>query len=241
MVANDRHNAILEIRAGTGGHEAGLFAADLLRMYTRFAQNQGWKTKELNRSEGELKGIREVTLEIHGAQAYPLLQNESGVHRVQRIPKTEKGGRVHTSTATVAVLPQISPVEIEIAPKDLQIDTYRSGGKGGQNVNKVETAVRITHLPTGVKAACQQERSQAQNKERALQMLRSKLFMALQQQKKGDLDQLRREQVGSGERSEKIRTYNFPQNRVTDHRLKKSWHNLERILDGDLEKIASSF
>lgn len=235
--------AILEIRAGTGGDEAGLFAADLYRMYVRFAQKQGWKIKELDHNYGGAGNIKSVTAEITGEGAFDVLKKESGVHRVQRVPKTERSGRIHTSTATVAVLPKVTPVEVEINPADLKIDTFHASGHGGQNVQKVETAVRITHLPTGVIAACQDERSQAQNRERAMGVLRSKLFTMMQEQQTGSVAALRREQVGTGERSEKIRTWNFPQNRVTDHRFGVSAGNLESVLDGNLDillnKIAS--
>jgi len=225
--------AILEIRAGTGGDEASLFAADLYRMYTRFSQRQGWVVRELSPNFAE----------IVGEGAYNTLRNESGVHRVQRIPKTERAGRIHTSTATIAVLPKVSSKEVEISPGDIKIDTFRASGHGGQNVQKVETAVRVTHLPTGVSVACQDERSQAQNREKALEVLRSKIYQMMQEQQKSSVDQLRREQVGSAERSEKIRTWNFPQDRITDHRFGVSVGNLEAVLDGNLDpllkKIAS--
>lgn len=233
--------AVLEIRAGTGGDEAGLFAADLYRMYTRFAESRGWKVVEHDRNEGGVGNIKSVMAEVVGEGAYNTLKNESGVHRVQRVPKTEKGGRIHTSTATVAVLPKVSPTEIELNPKDLKIETFRASTHGGQHVQKVETAVRVTHFPTGTVAACQDERSQLQNKESALEILRAKLFQMMQEQQKSRVDELRREQVGAAERAEKIRTWNFPQNRVTDHRLKKSWGNLEAILDGNLSPILKPF
>ncbi len=226
--------AILEIRAGTGGDEASLFAADLYRMYTRFSQRRGWVVRELSPNFAE----------IIGEGAYNTLRNESGVHRVQRIPRTERAGRIHTSTATIAVLPKVSSKEVEINPNDLRIDTFRASGHGGQNVQKVETAVRITHLPTGVSVACQDERSQAQNREKALEIMRAKLYRMLQEQQKTGVDQLRREQVGSAERSEKIRTWNFPQDRITDHRFGVSIGNLEAVLDGNLDillnKLAKS-
>ena len=226
--------AILEIRAGTGGDEASLFAADLYRMYTRFSQRQGWVVRELSPNFAE----------IVGEGAYNTLRNESGVHRVQRIPKTERAGRIHTSTATIAVLPKVSSKEVEISPGDIKIDTFRASGHGGQNVQKVETAVRVTHLPTGVSVACQDERSQAQNREKALEVLRSKIYQMMQEQQKSSVDQLRREQVGSAERSEKIRTWNFPQDRITDHRFGVSIGNLEAVLDGNLDillnKLAKS-
>jgi len=219
--------AILEIRAGTGGDEASLFAADLYRMYTRFSQRQGWVVRELSPNFAE----------IIGEGAYHTLRNESGVHRVQRIPKTERAGRIHTSTATIAVLPKVSSKEVEISPSDIKIDTFRASGHGGQNVQKVETAVRVTHLPTGVSVACQDERSQAQNREKALEVLRSKIYQMMQEQQKSSVDQLRREQVGSAERSEKIRTWNFPQDRITDHRFGITVGNIETVLDGNLEPL----
>ena len=219
--------AILEIRAGTGGDEASLFAADLYRMYTRFSQRQGWVVRELSPNFAE----------IVGEGAYNTLRNESGVHRVQRIPRTERAGRIHTSTATIAVLPKVSSKEVEISPGDIKIDTFRASGHGGQNVQKVETAVRVTHLPTGVSVACQDERSQAQNREKALEVLRSKIYQMMQEQQKSSVDQLRREQVGSAERSEKIRTWNFPQDRITDHRFGVSVGNLEAVLDGGLSPL----
>lgn len=233
--------AILEIRAGTGGDEAGLFAADLYRMYTRFAESRGWKVAEHDRNEGGIGNIKSVTAELAGENVFNLLRYESGVHRVQRVPKTEKGGRIHTSTATVAVLPKVSPAEVELNPKDLKVETFRASTHGGQHVQKVETAVRVTHLPTGTVAACQDERSQLQNKERALEILRAKIFQMMQKQQKSRVDELRREQVGTAERAEKIRTWNFPQNRTTDHRLKKSWGNLGSILDGNLSPILKAF
>jgi len=305
----DPNRVIMEIRAGTGGDEAALFAGDLYRMYTKFAHNMGWKVRDISKNVFEVVAVQGVpsssttpldagpagsssqkvlpdrpvlsgtpsasatrlvrysnekeigAVSVSATSAadtrsvksynetsvgissdsevslYDMLKNESGVHRVQRIPVTERGGRLHTSTATVAVLPVVNPVEFQINPSDLKIDTYRSGGAGGQNVNKVETAVRVTHIPTGVVVACQDERSQLQNKERALQVLKSKLFVMMQEQQKGSIDDLRASQIGTGERSEKIRTYNFPQDRLTDHRIKKTWHNLEKIMEGGLEAI----
>lgn len=232
-----KQTAILEIRAGTGGDEAGLFAADLYRMYTRFAKSRGWKAIEHDRSKGGIGNIKTVTAEVVGEDVFDLLRHESGVHRVQRVPKTEKGGRIHTSTATVAILPKISPTEVEINPGDLKTETFRASSHGGQHVQKVETAIRITHLPTGTIATCQDERSQLQNKAKAMEILRSRLYQMMQKQQKSRVDELRREQVGTAERPEKIRTYNFPQNRITDHRIKKSWGNLESILDGNLKPV----
>ena len=230
-------SCILEIRSAAGGDEAGLFAGDLTRMYTRFAQNLRWSIEELNRSEGKLGQIKEVVLKITGKDCYNLLKYESGVHRVQRVPVTESSGRIHTSTATVAVLPEIGKTQIIINPSDIEFEAFRSGGAGGQNVNKVSTAVRLTHIPTGITVTAQTERSQLQNRENALSLLRAKLWEMEQQKKIGGIEAQRAAQVGTGGRSEKIRTYNFPQNRVTDHRINKSWHNLDKILEGDLDGI----
>ena len=229
--------AILEIRSAAGGDEAGLFGNDLLRMYTRFAQNQGFKIEELDRSEGKIGQIKELVLKITGKGAYSCLKYESGVHRVQRVPKTESGGRIHTSTATIAVLPEVNVSEVFINPADIEFEAYRSGGAGGQNVNKVNTAVRIKHIPTGLVVTAQTERSQLQNRENAMALLRAKLWEMQERERLSSITEQRKLSVGMGDRSEKIRTYNFPQNRITDHRIGKSWYNLEGILEGNLEPI----
>ncbi len=234
------NKAILEIRGGTGGNEAALFASELYRMYTRYAERAGWKMQEVFRSGAEFGGLKTVTAEVSGKDVYPTLQNESGVHRVQRVPVTESGGRIHTSTATVAVLPVVSPITVEINPNDIKEDFYRSGGKGGQNVNKVSTAVRLTHMPTGIVVERQEERTQGKNREKAMEILRSRLYQMMMEKRVKNISELRADQVGTGERSEKIRTYNFPQDRITDHRIKKSWGNIEGVMDGDLDKILKS-
>ncbi len=234
---NPMHQAILEIRAAAGGDEAGLFASDLYRMYTRYAQNQGWKTAELDRSEGGIGNIKSVTVRISGKGAYEKMKFESGVHRVQRVPKTESSGRIHTSTATVAVLPELAEKEYAVNPQDIEFEAFRAGGHGGQNVNKVSTAVRLKHVPTGLVVVAQSERHQAQNRQIAMTLLRAKLWQQQQEQQQRVESGERRAQIGTGDRAEKIRTYNFPQNRVTDHRLGKSWHNLQEILDGNLTEI----
>ncbi len=233
----DDKNVIMEIRAGTGGDEAGLFAAALFRMYTRYAENHRWKIEIISANETGVGGYKEIVFEIKGKGAYSRLKFESGVHRVQRVPTTESQGRIHTSTATVAVLAEIDDVDIEINPNDLQIDTYRSAGAGGQNVQKNETAIRIHHIPTGLIVACQDERSQLQNKLRAMSILRAKLYEMEQERLRSEQDADRRSQVGTGERSEKIRTYNYPQNRVTDHRIGMTTHNLPAVLDGELDEF----
>ena len=235
--ANDERDIIVEIRAGAGGDEAGLFAADLFRMYTRYAQAKGWKVDIIDSNESGIGGFKEIIFEIKGKGAFSRLKYERGVHRVQRVPITESSGRIHTSTATVAVLPQADEVEVAINPSDLRIDIYHSGGAGGQNVNKVATAVRITHLPTGIVSVCQDERSQLRNKTKAMAVLRARLLDIERSKQEEEITKQRRLQVGTGKRAEKIRTYNFPQDRVSDHRLGQTFHNLPRILDGELDKL----
>ncbi len=231
----DDRNVIIEIRAGTGGEEAALFAADLFRMYARYAERKGWKVEVMSSNETGLGGFKEITFLIKGQGAYSRLKYEAGVHRVQRVPTTESQGRIHTSTATVAVLAEVDDVEIDIPEKDIKIDVYKSAGAGGQNVQKNATAVRITHLPTGIVVACQDERSQLQNKLRAMSILKARLYEIEEARRRAEQDAARRSQVGTGERSEKIRTYNFPQSRVTDHRINKSVYNLPAVLDGELD------
>ncbi len=234
---NDRKNVILEIRAGAGGEEAALFAADLFRMYQKYAEEKGWKVTILSSNRTGLGGYKEVIALIEGEGAYSRLKYESGVHRVQRIPITESGGRIHTSTATVAVLPEVDETDIKINPEDLKIETFRASGAGGQYVNTTETAVRITHIPTGIVVQCQDERSQFQNKQKALKILYAKLKDYYERKKQEEIARERKEQVGTGERSEKIRTYNFPQNRVTDHRINLTLYKLQDVLEGKLDEI----
>ncbi|MEE9284812.1 MAG: peptide chain release factor 1 [Dehalococcoidia bacterium] len=229
---NDEKSVIVEVRAGAGGDEAGLFAADLYRMYARYAASKNWRVDLLNHHETGIGGFKEVTFEIAGKGAYSRLKHESGVHRVQRVPETETSGRIHTSTATVAVLPEADEVDVDINPDDLRIDIFHSGGHGGQNVQKVATAVRIVHNPTGITAVCQDERSQLKNKQKAMAVLRARLLDMELRKQRDEITQRRRSQVGTADRSEKIRTYNFPQNRVTDHRLELSLHNLSDLLEG---------
>lgn len=233
----DDKNVIMEVRAGTGGDEAALFAADLFRMYTRYAEIMGWKTEILSANEIGIGGYKEVIFQIKGRGAYSRLKYESGVHRVQRIPETESSGRIHTSTATVAVLAEVEEVDIEIPDSDLRIDVYKSAGAGGQNVQKNSTAIRITHLPTGMVVACQDERSQLQNKLRAMSILRARLYEIEEEKRRSEQEEARRSQVGSGERSEKIRTYNYPQNRVTDHRIGLSSYNLPGVMEGNIDEF----
>ena len=233
----DSRNVIVEIRAGAGGDEAGLFAADLYRMYTRYAERSGWKTELLSTNDTGVGGYKEVTFLIKGKGAYSRLKHESGVHRVQRVPTTESQGRIHTSTSTVAMLAEADEVEIKIPEKDIKMDVYKSAGAGGQSVQKNSTAVRLTHIPTGIVVQCQDERSQLQNRMRAMSILRARLYEIEEERRRAEIDESRRSQVGSGERSEKIRTYNFPQSRVSDHRVNFTSHNLPAILDGDLNEL----
>jgi peptide chain release factor 1 len=234
---NDDRDVIMEIRAGTGGDEAALFAGDLLRMYLRYAEGRRWKTEILSTSENDLGGAKEVILEINGRGAYSRLKYESGVHRVQRVPVTEASGRIHTSTATVAVLPEAEEVDVQIADEDLRIDVYRSTGHGGQSVNTTDSAVRITHLPTGMVVTCQDEKSQLKNKVRAMAVLRARLYDLQMREQHNQVAEMRRSQVGSGERAEKIRTYNFRENRVTDHRVGLTLHSLDGIMQGNLDPL----
>jgi len=233
----DSKNVIVEIRGGAGGEEAALFSSNLFRMYKMYAERKGWRTEIIDVNETELGGLKEVVFNIIGNGAYSRFKYESGVHRVQRVPDTESSGRIHTSTATVAVLPEVDDVEVQININDLEIDTYRSGGAGGQHINKTDSAIRITHKPTGLVVTCQNERSQLKNKEKAMAVLRSRLYEMYESQKTNDLAQQRKNQVGSGDRSEKIRTYNYPQNRVSDHRINYTSHRLFDVLNGDLDEL----
>lgn len=237
---NDKKNAIIEIRAGAGGDEAALFAGDLFRMYSRFCENKGWKMSLLDSSVIGIGGFKEVVFEVRGEGAYGLLRFEAGTHRVQRVPETEKQGRVHTSTATVVVLPEAEEVDIEIKQSDIRIDTFCSSGPGGQSVNTTYSAIRVLHIPTGIIVSCQDQKSQHQNKEKALQVLRSRLLAKQEEERMAEESSARKSQIGAGDRSDKIRTYNFSQDRVTDHRINLSWHNLSGIMEGDIEEIVTS-
>lgn len=234
---NDEKNVIVEIRAGAGGDEAGLFAAELLRLYIRYAERNNWKTEMMSSNETGVGGIKEVIFMLKGKGAYSRLKYESGVHRVQRIPSTESGGRIHTSTATVAVLPEVDDVEVEINQNDLRVDVFRSSGNGGQSVNTTDSAVRITHLPTGMVVTCQDEKSQLKNKEKAMKVLKARLYDTVIAEQNAEIAEARKSQVGTGERSEKIRTYNYPQSRVTDHRINLTLYKLSQFLDGEIDEV----
>ena len=237
---NDDKNVILEIRAGTGGEEAALFGADLLRMYTRYAERKGWKTEIMDMNDTGIGGVKEAVVMIKGKGAYSRLKYESGVHRVQRVPETESSGRIHTSAATVAIMPEVDEVEVEIDPNDVRVDVYRSSGHGGQCVNTTDSAVRLTHIPTGLVVTCQDEKSQLKNKEKAFGVLRARLYDMMQQEQNKEQADARRSQIGSGDRSERIRTYNFPQGRVTDHRIGMTIYKLDSFLDGDIDEIVDA-
>ena len=237
---NDEKNVILEVRAGTGGEEAALFGADLLRMYTRYAERRGWKTELTDINDTGIGGIKEAVMIIKGKGAYSRLKYESGVHRVQRVPETESQGRIHTSAATVAVLPEVDDVEVDLDPNDVRVDVYRSSGHGGQSVNTTDSAVRLTHIPTGLVVTCQDEKSQIKNKDKAFGVLRARLYDMQQQQQQSEMSEARKSQVGSGDRSERIRTYNFPQGRVSDHRIGMTIYRLDSFLDGDIDEIVDA-
>ncbi len=237
---NDKKAAIIEIRAGTGGDEAALFAGDLFRMYSRFCERRGWKLELISSSVIGLGGYKEIIFEAKGEGAYGLLKYEAGTHRVQRVPETEKQGRIHTSTATVVVLPEAEEVDIEIKPQDIRIDTFCSSGPGGQSVNTTYSAIRVLHIPTGIIVSCQDQKSQHQNKEKALQVLRSRLLAKQEEERLAQESSARKNQVGAGDRADKVRTYNFPQDRVTDHRINASWHSLPRIMDGDISEMVEA-
>jgi len=236
----DKKNCIVEVRAGAGGDEAALFAGDLFRMYSRFAENNGWKTEVMSSSPTGIGGFKEIIFDIIGKEVYGKLKHESGVHRVQRVPVTESSGRIHTSTVTVAILPEVEEVELEISPNDLKIDRFRSTGPGGQSVNTTDSAIRITHIPTGLVVTCQDEKSQHKNKAKALKILRARLLDMAEREKHNELAKKRKSQVGTGDRSERIRTYNFPQNRITDHRIGLNLHNLEEVLEGNLNDLVAN-